>query len=190
MCRPFYASRKLLLEGNAAAPSLSYVSNDGGCFCDGTSCVQNGTKVRTSSLIVRIVSYMLADMQSPVQSKPTASELEILRVLWERGPCTVREVYGVLHERKPVGYTTVLKLLQIMAVKGSVTRKEDQRAHIYEALQPAEKTKRQLAGDVLQRVFGGSASELMLHALAGRKSSRRELEELRHVLDEYERKLR
>ena len=133
---------------------------------------------------------MLTHMRDLVQTKPTASELEILRVLWERGPSTVRDVHDVLRERKSVGYTTVLKLLQIMAVKGSVTRTEDQRAHVYEAVQPAEKTKRQMAGDVLQRVFGGSASELMLHALAGRKSSRRELEELRRVLDEYERKLR
>jgi BlaI family penicillinase repressor len=122
--------------------------------------------------------------------KPTASELEILRVLWEHGPSTVREVYEILSEQKLVGYTTVLKLLQIMAAKGSVKRNEEQRAHVYEAVQPAEKTKRQLAGDVLQRVFGGSASELMLHVLAGQRTSRRELEELRRVLDEYERKLR
>jgi predicted transcriptional regulator len=122
--------------------------------------------------------------------KPSASELEILRVLWERGPSTVREVYEILGGQKPIGYTTVLKLLQIMAAKGSVKRNEEQRAHVYEAVQPAAKTKRQLAGDVLQRVFGGSASELMLHALAGQRTSRKELEELRRVLDEYERKLR
>lgn len=122
--------------------------------------------------------------------RPTASELEILRVLWEHGPSTVREVYEILSEQKLVGYTTVLKLLQIMAAKGSVKRNEQQRAHVYEAVQPAEKTKRQLAGDVLQRVFGGSASELMLHALAGQRTSRKELEELRRVLDEHERKLR
>ena len=122
--------------------------------------------------------------------KPTASELEILRVLWERGPSTVREVYEILNEQKPMGYTTVLKLLQIMADKGSVKRNEEQRAHVYEAVQPAENTKRQFAGDVLQRVFAGSASELMLHALAGKRSSRKELEELRRVLDDYERKLR
>jgi BlaI family transcriptional regulator, penicillinase repressor len=122
--------------------------------------------------------------------KPTASEVEILRVLWEHGPSTVREVYEILSEQKLVGYTTVLKLLQIMAAKGSVKRNEEQRAHVYEAVQPAEKTKRQLAGDVLQRVFGGSASELMLHALAGQRTSRKELEELRRVLDEHERKLR
>jgi BlaI family penicillinase repressor len=122
--------------------------------------------------------------------KPTASELEILRVLWERGPSTVREVYELLNEQKSMGYTTVLKLLQIMAAKGSVKRNEEQRAHVYEAVQPADKTKRQFAGDVLQRVFAGSASDLMMHALAGQRTSRKELDELRRVLDEYERKLR
>jgi len=122
--------------------------------------------------------------------KPTASELEILRVLWERGPSTVREVHEILSRQKAVGYTTVLKLMQIMAAKGSVKRNEDQRAHVYEAVQPAARTKRQFAGDILQRVFAGSASELMMHALAGQRTSRKELDELRRVLDEYERKLR
>ena len=125
----------------------------------------------------------------PLQ-KPTASELEILQVLWERGPSTVRDVYEALSEKKPTGYTTVLKMLQIMTTKGSVRRNEDQRAHVYEACVPAEKTKQQLAGDVLQRVFEGSASQLMLHALAGRRTSREELDELRRMLDEYEGKSR
>ena len=119
--------------------------------------------------------------------KPTAGELEILRVLWDRGPSTVREIHDTLGQSKEVGYTTVLKLLQIMTAKGTVRRNEEQRAHIYEACQPAEKTKRDLAGDVLQRVFGGSASQLMMHALEGRRTSRHELEELRRLLDEYER---
>lgn len=123
------------------------------------------------------------------QQKPTASELEILQVLWARGPSTVREVHEALSEKKPLGYTTVLKLLQIMTAKGIVRRDEGQRAHVYEACQPAEKTKRQLAMDMIQRVFDGSASELMLHALAGRPASREEIEELRRLLDEYERKV-
>jgi predicted transcriptional regulator len=121
----------------------------------------------------------------PLQ-KPTASELEILRVLWARGPSTVREVHDSLREQKALGYTTVLKLLQIMTAKGTVRRNEEQRAHVYEACLPATETKRQLAGDVLQRVFEGSASELMMHALAGRRTSKKELEELRRLLDEYE----
>ncbi|HEU5411085.1 MAG TPA: BlaI/MecI/CopY family transcriptional regulator [Candidatus Acidoferrales bacterium] len=122
--------------------------------------------------------------------KPTASELEILRVLWTRGPSTVREVHEALSATKTVGYTTVLKLLQIMTEKGAVRRDEDQRAHVYEACVPADETKRQLAGDVLQRVFEGSASQLMQHALAGRRTSREEIEQLRRLLDEYERKQR
>jgi BlaI family transcriptional regulator, penicillinase repressor len=129
-------------------------------------------------------------MANQPSQKPTASELEILRVLWERGPSTVRDVHDALSSKKPVGYTSVLKLMQIMTAKGTVRRNEEQRAHVYEAVQPAEKTKRQLAADVLQRVFDGSASELLMHALAGRKTSREELEELRRLLNEYERKQR
>jgi predicted transcriptional regulator len=122
--------------------------------------------------------------------KPTASELEILQVLWERGPSTVREVHEALSTKKPLGYTSVLKLMQIMTAKGTLRRNEEQRAHVYEAVQPAEKTKRQLALDVLQRVFDGSASDLMMHALAGRKASKEEIEEMRRMLSEYERRLR
>jgi predicted transcriptional regulator len=129
-------------------------------------------------------------MATLTHPKPTASELEILHILWERGPSTVREVHEALSTHKPVGYTSVLKLMQIMTAKGTVRRDEQQRAHVYEAVQPAEKTKRQLAADVLQRVFDGSASELMMHALAGRKTSKEEVEELRRLLDEYERKIR
>jgi BlaI family penicillinase repressor len=122
--------------------------------------------------------------------KPTSSELEILHILWERGPSTVREVHEALHEKRPIGYTSVLKLMQIMTAKGTVRRNEEQRAHVYEAVQPAEKTKRELALDVLQRVFDGSASELMMHALSGRKASKDEIDEMRRLLNEYERKLR
>jgi BlaI family transcriptional regulator, penicillinase repressor len=122
--------------------------------------------------------------------KPTSSELEILHILWERGPSTVRDVHQALHQKRPIGYTSVLKLMQIMTAKGMVRRNEEQRAHVYEAVQPAENTKRDLAMDVLQRVFDGSASELMMHALAGRKASKEEIEEMRRLLNEHERKLR
>ena len=122
--------------------------------------------------------------------KPTASELEILHVLWERGPSTVRQVHQALSDKRPIGYTSVLKLMQIMTAKGTLRRNEEQRAHVYEAVQPAEKTKRQLALDVLQRVFDGSASQLMMHALADRKASKEEVDELRRLLNDYERKLR
>ena len=129
-------------------------------------------------------------MATTFTKKPTSSELEILQVLWERGPSTVREVHEALSEKKPIGYTSVLKLMQIMTAKGTLRRNEEQRAHIYEAVQPAEKTKRQLALDVLQRVFDGSASQLMMHALADRKASKEEVDELRRLLNDYERKLR
>jgi BlaI family transcriptional regulator, penicillinase repressor len=122
--------------------------------------------------------------------KPTAAELEILRVLWSHGPSTVREVHESLREKKSLGYTSVLKFLQIMTTKGTVRRNETHRAHVYEACLPAEQTKRQLAGDMLQRVFEGSASQLMMHALAGRKASQEEVQELRRILDEYERSKR
>ena len=128
-------------------------------------------------------------MTNPTQ-KPTASELEILQVLWTRGPSTVREVYEVLSEKRDMGYTSVLKLMQIMTEKGSVRRNETQRAHVYEVCQPEEKTKRGLAADVLQRVFDGSASELMMHALSGRKASKEEIDEMRRLLNEHERKIR
>src|SRR5580700_9593479 len=122
--------------------------------------------------------------------KPTAAELEILRILWERGPSTVRDVYEACSAKRPVGYTTVLKLLQIMTAKGTVRRNETQRAHVYEACLPPAKTKQQFASDMLQRVFEGSASQLMMHALAGRRTSPKEIEELRRMLNEYERKRR
>ena len=133
---------------------------------------------------------MVHRMKDATPQKPTAGELQILQVLWDRGPSTVREVHDALQEEKALGYTTVLKLMQIMTTKGLVRRNEDQRAHVYEAEQPAEKTKRQLAADVLERVFVGSARELMLHALAAQRSSRQEIEELRNLLDEHERNLR
>ncbi len=125
-------------------------------------------------------------MESKDPPRPTSTELDILRVLWERGPSTVREVHDVLARVKPTGYTTVLKLLQIMTAKGTVRRNEDARAHVYEARQPAESTKRQLVGDLLQRAFAGSASQLMLHALSGKKTSREEIEEIRRMLNDYE----
>ena len=128
-------------------------------------------------------------MKQDGRSNPTPSELAILQILWSRGPSTVREIHEVLAREKDVGYTSALKFLQIMTAKGLVTRTEDQRAHVYSAQQPAEKTKQQFAADVLKRVFHGSASQLMQHALSGRRGSKKEVEELRRLLDEYERKL-
>jgi predicted transcriptional regulator len=118
--------------------------------------------------------------------RPTDAELEILTVLWSLGASTVRAVHEAITRRRPAQYTTVLKMLQIMAEKGLVRRDEKQRAHIYSASRPPEWTQRQLAGDLLQRAFGGSAKSLMLGALSSHRASRQELAELRRLLDEYE----
>src|SRR5579883_1891055 len=118
--------------------------------------------------------------------RPTDAELEILTVLWSIGRATVREVHEVISRRRPAQYTTVLKFMQIMAEKGLVRRDETQRAHVYEAAQSREATQRQLAGDLLQRAFGGSAKSLVMGALSVRKASRQELAEIRKLLDEYE----
>ena len=127
-------------------------------------------------------------MKQEPRFNPTPSELEILQILWSRGPSTVREIHDELSKSKDVGYTSALKFLQIMTTKGLVTRSEDQRAHVYTATDPAETTKQQLATDVLQRVFRGSASQLMQHALQGRRGSKKEFDEVRRLRDEYERK--
>ena len=119
--------------------------------------------------------------------RPTDGELEILNVLWEQGPSTVREVHDAIARRKTAQYTTVLKLLQIMAGKNLVRRDEKARAHVYAPSRPREWTQRQLAGDLLQRAFGGSAKSLVMGALASKRASKEELVELREILTEYER---
>jgi predicted transcriptional regulator len=93
-----------------------------------------------------------------------------------------------MSQSKPIGYTTVLKLLQIMTAKGMVVRNEDERAHVYQAVQRAENTKRQLVTDLMQRAFSGSASQLMMHALSGKKTSAQEIKEIRRLLDALERR--
>ena len=118
--------------------------------------------------------------------RPTPAELEILGVLWEHGPSTVREVHARLEREQPTGYTTVLKLLQIMTEKGLVTRDEAARAHVYQARALEEPTQRQLVGDLLDRAFGGSATKLVMHALSARKSSPEELARIRELLDHLE----
>ena len=125
-------------------------------------------------------------VKPPEPPRPTDAELEILTVLWSRGPSTVREVHEGVHRRKPAQYTTVLKMLQIMAEKGLVRRDEKNRAHVYRASRPREWTQTQLAGDLLQRAFGGSAKGLIMGALSARKASREELAEVRKLLEEYE----
>ncbi|HEU4594477.1 MAG TPA: BlaI/MecI/CopY family transcriptional regulator [Pyrinomonadaceae bacterium] len=119
--------------------------------------------------------------------RPTDAELEILKVLWRRGPSTVREVFEQLSEFKTSGYTTVLKMMQIMSEKGLVRRDETQRAHVYRAALAEDETQRQLVGDLLRRAFDGSAKRLVLQALSTERASADELNEIRRMLDELER---
>lgn len=119
---------------------------------------------------------------------PTDAELDILRVLWERGPSTVREVHDVVVESRDIGYTTVLKQMQVMHQKGLLSRSERFRSHVYAPAQSQTQTQRQIAAAVLRQAFDGSARELLQSALAGRKVDARELDEIRQLLDEYERR--
>ena len=118
--------------------------------------------------------------------RPTDAELAILGVLWERGASTVREVLEVLEADRGTGYTTTLKLMQIMFEKGLVRRNDEQRTHVYEAAVTRVKTQRQLIGDLLDRAFEGSAQQLVLQALSAKKSSRAELAEIRKLLEQLE----
>ena len=115
--------------------------------------------------------------------RPTDAELAILRILWDRGPSTVRQVHDVLGRDRPSAYTTALKLLQIMTEKGLVERDERDRTHVYHARLSEEQTQRQLVRDLVDRAFGGSAAKLVLQALASRRASADELREIRSILD-------
>jgi predicted transcriptional regulator len=120
---------------------------------------------------------------SAVPPRPTDAELEILRVLWERGPSTVRQVHDAIGAARDTGYTTVLKLLQIMAEKGLVDRDASERSHVYRARHAEEQTQRQLVQDLLARAFGGSTGKLVMQALSARRASKAELAEIRRLLD-------
>jgi len=115
--------------------------------------------------------------------RPTDGELAILRVLWARGPSTVRQVHDVLSRDRPGAYTTTLKLLQIMTEKGLVRRDDADRSHVYTSRMTEGQTQRQLVADLLDRAFGGSASKLVMQALAARRASPEELGEIRRLLD-------
>ena len=125
-------------------------------------------------------------MARKATNRPTDAELGILRVLWQRGPSTVREVHAELERAAPTGYTTVLKQLQIMTDKGLVVRDETQRAHVYLAREPREEVQRSLVGDLVDRAFAGSASQLVLQALSARPASSEELTEIRRLLEQLE----
>lgn len=125
-------------------------------------------------------------MKKSVPVKPTDAELAILRVLWHLGPSTVREVWDRLNPAQQTGYTTVLKLLQIMFEKGLVKRDDTARSHVYEAAVSEDQTQRQMIRHLLERLFAGSAPKLVMQALAVKKASPAELAEIRKLLDEME----
>ena len=118
--------------------------------------------------------------------RPTDAELAILRTLWQRGPSTVRQVQEALNRDRETGYTTVLKTLQIMTEKGLVERDESQRTHVYQTRLTREQTQQQLVGDLLNKAFGGSASQLVLQALAAKPASADELARIRQLLNDLE----
>lgn len=120
--------------------------------------------------------------------KPTESELEILSILWQREAATVREVHEIINDKRPTAYTTILKLMQIMTEKGLVVRDERAKAHVYRPTIEREATERKFAEDLLKRVFGGSASQLVMRVLETKPASDEELSEIRRMLDEAERK--
>ena len=122
--------------------------------------------------------------------RPTDAELAILRVLWERGPSTVRQVHDVLSADREFAYTTTLKLLQLMTEKGVAIREEDGRVHLYRAAVAQEETQRHLIRDLVDRAFGGSPSRLVMQALAATPASAEELREIRRLLKEHEEKTR
>lgn len=115
--------------------------------------------------------------------RPTDAELAILRVLWQQGPCTVRQVHEALSRERPSAYTTALKMLQIMTEKGLVRRDVSDRTHIYQAKLSEEQTQRQLVRDLLDRAFGGSSSKLVMQALSARRATAEELSEIRRLLE-------
>ena len=125
--------------------------------------------------------------RNDVSPRPSDAELGILNVLWERGPSTVRDVHEALYRDEGAGYTTALKLMQIMHGKGLVLRDDSERAHVFRAAVSRERTQKRFVAEMVQRVFNGSPSQLVLQALGGRpKATREELDEIRALLDRIE----
>jgi predicted transcriptional regulator len=118
--------------------------------------------------------------------RPTEAELELLSVLWTRGPSTVRQIHEALSGEKSTGYTTTLKILQKMLEKGLLQRDERERSHVYEAVWRAEETQRQLVRDLLRRAFRGAAGKFVVQALSEEKVSSEDLAEIRRMLDDLE----
>lgn len=127
-------------------------------------------------------------MSTTTPAKPTESELEILQILWGKGNCTVREVHEILTANKEAGYTTTLKLMQIMHEKGLVERDTSAKTHIYRALASQQKTQQHLLNRLIDNAFNGSAARLVMQALGNHKSSKDEIEAIKKYLDELDRK--
>lgn len=121
---------------------------------------------------------------------PTNAELEILRILWKRGPATVREVHDALKRDRDIGYTTVLKTMQVMAEKRIVSRDESERSHVYSAAIEERSVMRKLVADLVDRAFDGSAAGLVMHALSHERTSREDVKKIKDLLDEHSRKSR
>jgi BlaI family penicillinase repressor len=121
-------------------------------------------------------------------NKPTASELEILSIIWEKEVATVREVFEIINARKPTAYTTVLKLLQIMDEKGLVERDKQAKAHVYRAQRPQSETQQTLVSDLLEKAFHGSALKLVQHVLETKPTTSEELAKIRQLIKEAEKK--
>ena len=122
-------------------------------------------------------------MSTNIPVKPTESELEILQILWDEGEATVREVHDILARRKSAGYTTTLKLLQIMHDKGMVTRDDSIRSHVYKAALSRKKTQKQFLDKMIKGLFSGSSAQLVMQALGQQKASKEELDEIQKYLD-------
>ena len=123
-------------------------------------------------------------------SNPTDAQLEVLNILWDRGPLTVRQVHEELSKAKPSQYTTTLKIMQVMADRGLVARDESERSHVYRAQIAREDAERQLASDLMNRVFAGSARRLLVSALASKRASSKEVDELRDFIEQYRQRTR
>lgn len=127
-------------------------------------------------------------MARPVSAQPTEVELQILRVLWEKGPCVVRDIHAQLNDAKGTNYSTTVKMLAVMLEKGLIKRDDDAKPHVYSAVLTRAKAGKRMIGAIVERIYNGSAASLALQALSGAKATKEELSEIRRMLDQLEEK--